>query len=67
MAFVAANPKFPFSNWRHWNALIAMEGDFVSHWILKAEDELHNTPVPLIIWEQFRSLISDVLLVPSTE
>lgn len=68
MAFVAANPEFPRGKWPRWNALIPMEGEFISHWMLNSEDvEFIDVPLHFIIWEQFRSLISDTLLMPSTQ
>ncbi|KAG6373001.1 hypothetical protein JVT61DRAFT_7049 [Boletus reticuloceps] len=64
MAFIAAYPDFPRGKWLRWNALIPMEGDFISHWMLKDEDtELPDIPIHVVIWEQFRSIISDTLLI----
>ncbi|KAF8438189.1 hypothetical protein L210DRAFT_3545668 [Boletus edulis BED1] len=64
MAFIAAYPDFPRGKWLRWNALIPMEGDFISHWTLKDEDtELPDIPIHVIIWEQFQSIISDTLSI----
>ncbi|KAI5997604.1 hypothetical protein EDC04DRAFT_2909611 [Pisolithus marmoratus] len=73
MAFVAAFPEFPHGDWPRWNGLITMEGDFISRWVLKDEDEEPNVElldvpraVRLTIWEQFRSMVYDRLSIPST-
>lgn len=67
MAFIAANPEFPQGMWPRWNALIPMEGDFISRWMLKGEDAELPTPLHVVIWEQFQSIVSAALLIPSTQ
>ncbi|KAH0825932.1 hypothetical protein J3R83DRAFT_7630 [Lanmaoa asiatica] len=68
MAFVAAHPEFPRGKWSHWNSMIAMEGEFMSRWMLKGGyGGLSDTPPHLVIWEQFRSIISDAVLIPSAQ
>lgn len=73
-AFISAFPESPSGNWPRWNTLIAMEGDFISRWFLSDEDEeldahLLDTPlaIQLTIWEQFKSIVDDVLWIPSTQ
>ncbi|KAI9569760.1 hypothetical protein HD554DRAFT_2168935 [Boletus coccyginus] len=68
MAFIAAYPEFPQGKWTRWNSMIAMEGEFMSRWMLKGGySGLSDTPPRLVIWEQFRSIVSDTTLIPSAQ
>ncbi|KAF8549098.1 hypothetical protein OG21DRAFT_1421908 [Imleria badia] len=68
MAFVAAHPEFPRGKWSRWNSIIAMEGGFMSCWMFGgAYSGLWDTPPRLVIWEQFTSIVSEAMLVPSAQ
>ncbi|KAG6370023.1 hypothetical protein JVT61DRAFT_12542 [Boletus reticuloceps] len=66
MAFVAANPDFPRGKWARWDAAIPMEGDFISRW-MSEDPQRPDVPLHVIIWEQFRNIISDELLIPCVQ
>ncbi|KAG6369411.1 hypothetical protein JVT61DRAFT_14893 [Boletus reticuloceps] len=68
MAYIAAHPEFPRGQWSRWNSVIMMEGEFMSHWMLKGGySGLLDTPPHLVIWEQFRGIVSNTMLIPSAQ
>ncbi|KAH7919399.1 hypothetical protein BV22DRAFT_863188 [Leucogyrophana mollusca] len=68
MSYIAAYPQFPRGNWPIWDAKIAMEGDFLSHWTeisggnLPREGSIMS--IREIIWDEFQQLASHVFPHP---
>lgn len=69
MAFVASYPTFPHGDWPLWNTQIPMEGEFILSWVLRDKDD--KVPEAFLtqqtIWEQFKAIVEQVLLIPTTQ
>lgn len=39
MAFIGAYPAFPAGDWPKWPLEIALEGAFITHWIMRQQHE----------------------------
>ncbi|KAH7903805.1 hypothetical protein BJ138DRAFT_77005, partial [Hygrophoropsis aurantiaca] len=60
MAYIAAYPEFPRGSWPLWSSKIAMEGDFLSHWMELSGGSLPQEgsviSIRETIWDEFRQL-----------
>ncbi|KAG1800597.1 uncharacterized protein BJ212DRAFT_1287203, partial [Suillus subaureus] len=62
MAFIAANPDFPWGSWPNWNPKISLEGKFIESWMvdnltIPADSSLSQhilDEIHISIWDDFQ-------------